>query len=89
LVTFGAFEGLVTDRLVENGYRLDHILNLGDSSSPSVDRIVQRMIGDMPTSHVLVVGFVNIHTHQAEEMLEYFEHEAQPWTTDTAAETDA
>jgi hypothetical protein len=28
---------------------------------------------------VLVVGFVNIHTHQAEEMLEYFEHEAQPW----------
>jgi hypothetical protein len=22
---------------------------------------------------------VNIHTHQAEEMLEYFEHEAKPW----------
>ena len=79
----------MTDRLVENGYRLDHILNLGDNSSPSVDRIVQRMIGDMPTSHVLVVGFVNIHTHQAEEMLEYFEHEAEPWMTDTAAETDA
>jgi len=31
---------------------------------------------------VLVVGFVNIHTHQAEEMLEYFEHEAQPWGSD-------
>jgi len=40
------------------------------------------MILQMPTTHVLVVGFVNIHTHQAEEMLEYFEHEADPWHTD-------
>jgi poly-gamma-glutamate synthase PgsB/CapB len=89
LVTFGAFEGLVTDRLVENGYRLDHILNLGDDNSPSVDRIVQRMIGDIPTGHVLVVGFVNIHTHQAEEMLEYFEHEAEPWLAESGSESDA
>jgi hypothetical protein len=27
-----------------------------------------------------VVGFVNIHTHQAEMMLDYFENIAQPWT---------
>ena len=87
LVTFGAYEGLVTDRLVENGYRLDHILNLGDNSAPSVETIVQRMIGDMPTSHVLVVGFVNIHTHQAEVMLEYFEHEARSWTEDSQTES--
>jgi poly-gamma-glutamate synthase PgsB/CapB len=80
LVTFGAFEGLVTDRLVSNGYPLDRILNLGDTTSPPVEHIVDRMIGRMPTDHVLVVGFVNIHTHQAEMMLEYFEHEAEPWT---------
>lgn len=80
LVTFGAFEGLVTDRLVTNGYPLDRILNLGDTTSPPVEQIVDRMIGRMPTDHVLVVGFVNIHTHQAEMMLEYFEHEAEPWT---------
>jgi gamma-polyglutamate synthase len=79
LVTFGAFEGLVTERLIQNGYPREHILNLGDDHSPPVEEIVQRMIGDMPTSHVLVVGFVNIHTHQAEMMLEYFEHEAKPW----------
>ena len=30
----------------------------------------------MPTDDVLLVGFVNIHTHQAEMMLEYFEKEA-------------
>jgi hypothetical protein len=38
------------------------------------------MIGQMPTPHVLVVGFVNIHTHQAEMMLDYFENIAEPWT---------
>lgn len=89
LVTFGAFEDLVTDRLVENGYRLDHILNLGDNTAPPVDVIVKRMIGDMPTGHVLVVGFVNIHTHQAEVMLDYFEQEAQPWNTPARSDTDA
>ncbi len=79
LVTFGAYEGLVTGRLESNGYPAEHILNLGDEHHPTQDQIIQRMIIDQPTSHVLVVGFVNIHTHQAEGMLEYFEHEAQPW----------
>jgi gamma-polyglutamate synthase len=79
LVTFGAYEGLVTDRLKSNGYPAEHILNLGDEHHPTQEQIIQRMIIDQPAPHVLVVGFVNIHTHQAEEMLEYFEHEAQPW----------
>ena len=82
LVTFGAYEGLVTDRLKANGYPAEHILNLGDEHHPSQEEIIQRMIVDQPTAHVLVVGFVNIHTHQAEEMLEYFEHEAKPWGLD-------
>ena len=79
LVTFGAFEGLVTDLLVGNGYPLDHILNLGDAHSPPLEHILDRMVGEMPTDHVLIVGFVNIHTHQAEMMLEYFEHHAELW----------
>jgi gamma-polyglutamate synthase len=79
LVTFGAYEGLVTDRLKVNGYPGEHIINLGDEHHPTQEEIIQRMIVDQTSSHVLVVGFVNIHTHQAEEMLEYFEHEAQPW----------
>lgn len=79
LVTFGAYEGLVTDRLRKNGYDPRHILNLGDESGVGQDEIIDRMILRQPTSHVLVVGFVNIHTHQAEEMLDYFEHTAEPW----------
>ena len=79
LVTFGAYEGLVTDRLRQNGVAADRILNLGDEHGVGLDEIIDRMVVQQPTGHVLVVGFVNIHTHQAEEMLEYFEHQAAPW----------
>ncbi|MDP9463093.1 MAG: poly-gamma-glutamate synthase PgsB [Actinomycetota bacterium] len=84
LVTFGAFEGLVTDLLVQHGYPLDRIINLGDTHSPPVEIIVDRMIGQMPTPHVLVVGFVNIHTNQAEMMLDHFENVAEPWVAEAA-----
>jgi hypothetical protein len=46
------------------------------------------MIGQMPTPHVLVVGFVNIHTHQAEMMLDYFENIAEPWVASAANASD-
>lgn len=85
LVTFGAYESLVTSRLVDNGYPAAQILNLGDTHSPPVEEIVDQMIVQMPKPHVLVVGFVNIHTHQAEMMLEYFEHEATPWAAEAVA----
>lgn len=87
LVTFGAYEGLVTDRLRENGYDTAHILNLGDEHTCSQEEIIDRMILQQSAGHVLVVGFVNIHTDQAEEMLEYFEHVAAPWTDAELAET--
>ena len=36
---------------------------------------------------MLVVGFMNIHTHQAEMMLDYFEHE--PETVEPGAVPDS
>lgn len=82
LVTFGSYEGLVTERLKRNGFDEAHILNLGDEHSFTQAEIIDQMIIQQPSAHVLVVGFVNIHTHQAEAMLEYFEHEAEPWFPD-------
>ena len=82
LVTFGAYEGLVTDRLKHNGYNIGNVLNLGDEHDYDRGEIIGQMIHETPGSHILVVGFVNIHTRQAEEMLEYFEHEARPWDAD-------
>ena len=73
LVTFGAYERLVTERLVANGYPSGSIINLGEDRNPTVEEIIDKMVLQANTPHVLVVGFVNIHTHQAELMLEYFE----------------
>lgn len=89
LVTFGAYEGLVTDRLRHNGVAPDRILNLGDEHNLGRDEIIDRMIVQQASDHILVVGFVNIHTHQAEEMLDYFEHVAEPWIVESVVAADA
>jgi hypothetical protein len=69
--------------LKHNGYNIGNVLNLGDEHDYDRGEIIGQMIHETSGSHILVVGFVNIHTRQAEEMLEYFEHEARPWDADT------
>ncbi len=73
LVTFGGYERVVTDRMVGNGWPRDRILNLGDESNFSWNEIVDRMILGRGTDHVLIAGMVNIHTHQAEALMDFFE----------------
>ena len=74
IVTFGAYERIVTDRLTANGYPAANILNLGDERNPTWEEIVQEMIIDHRSPHVLIAGMVNIHTHQAEALLDFFEN---------------
>lgn len=80
LVTFGAYEDLVSSIIVRHGFPREHLINLGERSNPSIEKIVTRTVLEMPTDEVLLVGFVNIHTEQAEMLLEFFEQ---------AGETDA
>lgn len=72
LVTFGAYERVVTERLVNAGFPRHRVLNLGDEANLSWDSIVQEMILNRGTSHVLIAGLVNIHTHQAEQLMDFF-----------------
>ncbi len=81
VVTFGVFEKVVTERMVGQGYPRHRILNLGDERGATWDEIVQEMIVDRGAPHVLLAGMVNIHTHQAEELLDVFE------SADTAERT--
>ncbi len=74
LVTFGSFERVVTERLLANGYPQERILNLGNDRNPSWDEIVDEMFLNIGAKHILLCGLVNIHTHQAEQMMEFFEH---------------
>ncbi len=77
LVTFGAYEDLVTNVVLRNGYPRQHLINLGEQRNPTIHDIIEEAVTKMPTDDVLLVGFVNIHTHQAEMMLDYFERVAE------------
>ncbi|MEA2003051.1 MAG: poly-gamma-glutamate synthase PgsB [Actinomycetota bacterium] len=77
LVTFGAYEDLVSNVLLRNGFSSEHLINLGEQRNPTIDEIMEEAVAKMPTDDVLLVGFVNIHTHQAEMMLDYFEKVAE------------
>ncbi|MFQ5436233.1 MAG: poly-gamma-glutamate synthase PgsB [Anaerolineae bacterium] len=73
LITFGAFEDLVTRKLLANGFPADRIVNLGFSVNPSLEQILAAIADMIPEGHEgLLVGFVNIHTPQAEMMMDYF-----------------
>jgi poly-gamma-glutamate synthase PgsB/CapB len=75
LITFGAYEDLVTRKLVANGFPPDHIANLGLSKNPTIEQIINTIVGMIPEGkQAMLVGFVNIHTPQAEMMMEYFAH---------------
>ena len=75
LITFGAYEELVTRKLTANGFPRDRIVNLGFSVNPPVEKIIDSIADMVPGGYqALLVGFVNIHTPQAEMMMEYFEH---------------
>jgi poly-gamma-glutamate synthase PgsB/CapB len=74
LITFGAYETLVTQKLRNNNFPPDHIINLGDGVKPSLDQILEVIGSLIPDgSTALLVGFVNIHTPQAELLINYFE----------------
>ena len=85
LATFGAYEEAVTQRLKANGFPRDRIINLGERRNPTRDEIIAEMIEAAPTDNVLVVGFVNIHTQQAELLMEIFEEAEREALSPSAA----
>ncbi|MEO8540369.1 MAG: poly-gamma-glutamate synthase PgsB [bacterium] len=85
VITFGAYERQATTRLLENGFARERILNLGDDTSPSLEEILTAL-QHIPGDELLLAGLVNIHTPQAELLIEYFEHGShQPTPTHTPA----
>ncbi len=85
LITFGAFEDLVTRKLIANGYPPERIVTLGFSVDPTLDQILQAVAAMVPEGHEgLLVGFVNIHTPQAEMMMDYFARLEEPAAAQTA-----
>ncbi|MBE0696367.1 MAG: poly-gamma-glutamate synthase PgsB [Anaerolineaceae bacterium] len=87
LITFGAYESQVTQRMVSMGYPRERIINLGFSVNPSLHQIFDTVAGLIQGEQGILVGMVNIHTPQAELIIEYFNHQpdAPMHTNDEAA----
>jgi poly-gamma-glutamate synthase PgsB/CapB len=73
IITFGAYEPQVRDIMVSGGYPAASITFLGESAHPTLDQILETIASLIPGKHGVLVGLVNIHTHQAELLLDYFE----------------
>ncbi len=72
LVTFGAYENLVTEQLIKLGFPAERIVTLGFSVNPNLQQIIDTISGLIDNDQALLVGLVNIHTPQAELMIDYF-----------------
>jgi poly-gamma-glutamate synthase PgsB/CapB len=88
-ITFGGFESQVTDRMLELGVSRERIINLGFSVNPTLEHIFDQISELIQGGQGVLIGLVNIHTPQAELMMEYFHHrpdapiharEDQAWT---------
>jgi poly-gamma-glutamate synthase PgsB/CapB len=73
-ITFGAYESQVTDHMLKLGVPRERIVNLGFSVNPSLDQIFDRIADLIQGEQGVLIGLVNIHTPQAELLLEYFHH---------------
>jgi poly-gamma-glutamate synthase PgsB/CapB len=72
VITFGAYEDAVIPAMIARGYPADRIHRLGDSVDPTLDQILDAVAAMIPGPQGVLVGMVNIHTPQAELLIDYF-----------------
>ena len=72
VLTFGAYEETVTKSMIEHGYPADRIHNLGETQDPTLEQILEKIASLIEGTRGVLVGMVNIHTHQAEVLMEHF-----------------
>jgi poly-gamma-glutamate synthase PgsB/CapB len=73
-ITFGAYEAQVTEKMIDLGVPRERIINMGFSVNPTLDQIFDKIAGLVKGKQGVLIGLVNIHTAQAELLLEYFHH---------------
>jgi len=71
-ITFGAYESQVTEHMVEMGYPRERIFNMGFSKNPTLEEILDQIVNLIEGNQGLLIGLVNIHTPQAELLMEFF-----------------
>ena len=72
IVLFGAYEHSVAQAIVERGIPDDRVHRMGDASRPTLEEILDQIADLIPGELGVLVGMANIHTEQAEMLIEYF-----------------
>ncbi len=75
VVTFGAYEDTVIDTMVGRGYPEERIHRMGDTVQPDLPQLLPALAALFPDGRGVLVGMVNIHTAQAEMLIEHFQSE--------------
>jgi hypothetical protein len=87
VITFGAYEDTVVPAMVERGFAAERIHKLGDTVNPTLEEILRTVAELVPGQHGVLIGMVNIHTEQAEMLLEHFGKSAGTRAVDELAES--
>lgn len=87
VITFGAYEDQVTRTIIELGYPAEKVHLLGETVNPDLDTILDTIAALIDGPVGVLVGMVNIHTHQAEMLIEHFQHLAGEEHRDELAES--
>lgn len=72
VITFGAYEDLVCAQMQAGGWPAERTHRLGLTRNPSLDEILDSVAALVDGEDGVLVGLVNIHTPQAELLLEWF-----------------
>lgn len=73
VLTFGAYEDTVSKTMVERGYARERVHQLGETVQPSLDQILDTVADLIEGQRGVLVGMVNIHTDQAELLIDHFQ----------------
>ncbi|MEZ5097622.1 MAG: hypothetical protein R2731_16920 [Nocardioides sp.] len=87
VLLFGAYEDTVEKLIVDGGGDRSRVHRLGDTVQPSLDQILDTIASLIPGERGVLIGMVNIHTDQAEHLLEHFAHLAGDEAVDELADS--
>lgn len=73
VITMGAYEEAVTHAILDGGYPEERVHALGETVRPSLEEILTTISGLVPGDSGVLIGMVNIHTEQAELLINHFQ----------------
>ena len=74
IALLGAYEPVIARLLTSQlDVSTDQIIRAGEQRQMSLGTLLERLVHDQPSDHVLLLGLVNIHTPQAEALQAYLE----------------